>query len=80
MPAGGEGSNQDLSERRADSIKRYLVDKYSISGDRSRQRRLRCKSKLKDPSQPMARGEPPRAGRQHGKQDHPHRSDHDVIL
>ena len=30
--AGGEGYNQDLSERRADSIKRYLVDKYSITG------------------------------------------------
>ena len=30
--AGGEGYNQDLSERRADSIKRYLVDKYGIAG------------------------------------------------
>jgi outer membrane protein OmpA-like peptidoglycan-associated protein len=27
---GGESYNQDLSERRADSIKRYLVDKYAI--------------------------------------------------
>ena len=51
--AGTEVYNQDLSERRADSIKRYLVDKYSIAfadlvtvgyG----------KSKLKDPSQPLA--------------------------
>src|SRR6201996_7594775 len=51
--SGGEGYNQELSERRADSIKRYLVEKYSIAptdlvpvgyG----------KSKLKDPSQPMA--------------------------
>src|SRR5215475_4077644 len=28
--AGSEGYNQDLSERRADAMKRYLVDKYSI--------------------------------------------------
>ena len=51
--AGGEEYNQGLSERRADAIKRYLVDKYGISsGD------LVTvgygKSKLKDPSQPMA--------------------------
>ena len=51
--AGSDSYNQDLSERRADSIKRYLVEKYSIAttdlvtvgyG----------KSKLKDPSQPLA--------------------------
>ncbi len=30
--AGGEAFNQDLSERRADSIKRYLVDKFGIAG------------------------------------------------
>jgi outer membrane protein OmpA-like peptidoglycan-associated protein len=29
---GGEGYNQDLSERRAGSIKRYLVEKYGIAG------------------------------------------------
>jgi outer membrane protein OmpA-like peptidoglycan-associated protein len=29
---GGDGYNQDLSERRADSIKRYLSDKYGIVG------------------------------------------------
>jgi outer membrane protein OmpA-like peptidoglycan-associated protein len=29
---GGEAYNQDLSERRADSIKRYLTDKYGING------------------------------------------------
>jgi len=51
--AGTEAYNQDLSERRADSIKRYLVDKYSIpSAD------LVTvgygKAKLKDPSQPLA--------------------------
>jgi outer membrane protein OmpA-like peptidoglycan-associated protein len=51
--AGGEAYNQDLSERRADSIKRYLTGKYSIAtadlvtvgyG----------KSKLKDPANPLA--------------------------
>jgi outer membrane protein OmpA-like peptidoglycan-associated protein len=29
---GGETYNQDLSERRADTIKRYLTEKYGISG------------------------------------------------
>jgi outer membrane protein OmpA-like peptidoglycan-associated protein len=29
---GSDGFNQDLSERRADTIKRYLVDKYGING------------------------------------------------
>jgi outer membrane protein OmpA-like peptidoglycan-associated protein len=29
---GGESYNQDLSERRADTIKRYLTDKYGING------------------------------------------------
>jgi outer membrane protein OmpA-like peptidoglycan-associated protein len=51
--AGGDAYNQDLSERRADSIKRYLVDKYGINGTD-----LVAvgygKSKLKDPSQPLA--------------------------
>jgi outer membrane protein OmpA-like peptidoglycan-associated protein len=28
---GGEAYNQDLSERRADTIKRYLVDKYHLA-------------------------------------------------
>jgi outer membrane protein OmpA-like peptidoglycan-associated protein len=51
--AGGEAYNQDLSERRADSIKKYLVDKYSIAaGD------LVTvgygKSKLKDPDNPLS--------------------------
>jgi outer membrane protein OmpA-like peptidoglycan-associated protein len=51
--AGGESYNQDLSERRADSIKRYLVDKYGIAGTDL----LTVgygKSKLKDPANPMA--------------------------
>ena len=51
--AGGEAYNQDLSERRADSIKRYLTGKFSIApadlvtvgyG----------KSKLKDHANPLA--------------------------
>jgi outer membrane protein OmpA-like peptidoglycan-associated protein len=51
--AGGEGYNQELSERRADSIKRYLVDKYSIAATDLVTVGY-GKSKLKDPSQPMA--------------------------
>ncbi|WP_027554967.1 OmpA family protein [Bradyrhizobium sp. Cp5.3] len=51
--AGGEAYNQDLSERRADSIKRYLVDKYSIAASDLVTVGY-GKSKLKDPSQPMA--------------------------
>ena len=51
--AGGEAYNQDLSERRADSIKRYLVEKYGIP-DADLVTVGYGKSKLKDPSQPMA--------------------------
>lgn len=51
--AGTETYNQDLSERRADSIKRYLVDKYGINGTDLVTVGY-GKSKLKDPSQPMA--------------------------
>jgi outer membrane protein OmpA-like peptidoglycan-associated protein len=51
--AGGEAYNQDLSERRADAIKRYLVDKFSINGSDLVTVGY-GKSKLKDPSQPMA--------------------------
>jgi outer membrane protein OmpA-like peptidoglycan-associated protein len=29
---GGDAFNQDLSERRADTIKRYLIDQYGIAG------------------------------------------------
>ena len=51
--AGSDSYNQDLSERRADSIKRYLIDNYHIaSAD------LVTvgygKTKLKDPSQPYS--------------------------
>lgn len=51
--AGGEAYNQDLSERRADSIKRYLVEQYSISATDLVTVGY-GKSKLKDPSQPLA--------------------------
>ena len=51
--AGSEAYNQDLSERRADSIKRYLVDKYGINGTDLVTVGY-GESKLKDPSQPMA--------------------------
>jgi outer membrane protein OmpA-like peptidoglycan-associated protein len=51
--AGGESYNQDLSERRADAIKRYLVDKYGISGSDLVTVGY-GKGHLKDPNQPMA--------------------------
>ena len=51
--AGSEGYNQDLSERRADSIKRYLVDKYGINGTDLVTVGY-GESKLKDANQPMA--------------------------
>ena len=51
--AGGEAYNQDLSERRADSIKRYLVDKYGIAGSDLVTVGY-GKSKLKDPANPLA--------------------------
>ncbi|MEY9180958.1 outer membrane protein OmpA-like peptidoglycan-associated protein [Bradyrhizobium sp. USDA 326] len=51
--AGGEAYNQDLSERRADSIKRYLIEKYNISATDLVTVGY-GKSKLKNPSQPLA--------------------------
>lgn len=51
--AGGEEYNQNLSERRAESIKKYLVDKYGINGADLVTVGY-GKSKLKDASQPMA--------------------------
>jgi outer membrane protein OmpA-like peptidoglycan-associated protein len=51
--AGGEAYNQDLSERRADAIKRYLVDKYGVNGSDLVTVGY-GESKLKDPNQPMA--------------------------
>jgi len=51
--AGGESFNQDLSERRADSIKRYLVSKFGIAGPDLVTVGY-GKTKLKDPNDPMA--------------------------
>ena len=50
---GGEAYNQDLSERRADSIKRYLVEKYGVP-DADLVTVGYGKSKLKDPNHPYA--------------------------
>lgn len=49
--AGGEAYNQDLSERRADAIKRYLMEKYGIAGTDLVTVGY-GKSKLKDPAKP----------------------------
>jgi outer membrane protein OmpA-like peptidoglycan-associated protein len=49
---GGEGYNQDLSERRADTIKRYLIDKFGIAGTDLVTVGY-GKTKPKDPSAPM---------------------------
>ncbi len=51
--AGGEAYNQDLSERRANSIKHFLVDKFGIAGTDLVTVGY-GKTMLKDPSQPMA--------------------------
>jgi outer membrane protein OmpA-like peptidoglycan-associated protein len=51
--AGGDAYNQDLSERRADSIKRYLTSKYSIAAADLVTVGY-GKSKLKDPANPLA--------------------------
>ena len=51
--AGGEAYNQELSERRADSIKKYLTDKFGIAGSDLVTVGY-GKSKLKDPNAPMS--------------------------
>jgi len=51
--AGSDAYNQDLSERRADSIKRYLTTKYSIA-DADLVTVGYGKTKLKDPANPLA--------------------------
>jgi len=48
---GSEAYNQDLSERRADTIKRYLTEKYGINGSDLVTVGY-GKSKLKDPNAP----------------------------
>ena len=49
---GGEAYNQDLSERRADTIKRYLTEKYGITGTDLVTVGY-GKTKPKDPNAPM---------------------------
>ena len=49
---GGEAYNQDLSERRADTIKKYLTDKYGINGANLVTVGY-GKDKPKDPNAPM---------------------------
>jgi outer membrane protein OmpA-like peptidoglycan-associated protein len=49
---GGDAYNQDLSERRADTIKRYLVEKYGIAGANLVTVGY-GKTKPKDPSAPL---------------------------
>jgi len=51
--AGSETYNQDLSERRADTIKRYLVDNFGINGSDLVTVGY-GESQLKDPNQPLA--------------------------
>jgi outer membrane protein OmpA-like peptidoglycan-associated protein len=51
--AGTDAYNQDLSERRADSIKHYLTDKFGITGTDLVTVGY-GKTKLKDPSNPLA--------------------------
>jgi outer membrane protein OmpA-like peptidoglycan-associated protein len=48
---GSDAFNQDLSERRADTIKRYLVDQYGIAGSDLVTVGY-GKTKLKDPANP----------------------------
>ena len=51
--AGGDAYNQELSERRADSIKRYLVDKTGVAAADLVTVGY-GKTKLKDPDHPLA--------------------------
>src|SRR6202035_1619720 len=51
--AGGESYNQDLTERRADAITKYLLDRYGIAGSALVTVGY-GKSKLKDAANPMA--------------------------
>jgi outer membrane protein OmpA-like peptidoglycan-associated protein len=50
---GGEAFNQDLSERRAETIKRYLVDKFGVAGADLVTVGY-GKTRLKDPNTPTA--------------------------
>lgn len=50
---GGDAFNQDLSERRADAIKRYLTDKYGVAGSNLVTVGY-GKTRLKDPTAPAS--------------------------
>ena len=65
---GSEPYNQDLSERRADTIKRFLTEKYGINGADLVTVGY-GESKPKDAERADRPGQPPRPGRQHGYQD-----------
>ena len=63
--AGSAAFNQELSERRANSIKRYLVDHYSIPAQSSRDRRLR-QVEAQECEEPCRVRKSSRSGREHG--------------
>ena len=65
---GSEAYNQDLSERRADTIKKYLTEKYGINGADLVTVGY-GKTKPKDAECADGPDQPPRSGRQHGHQD-----------
>ena len=65
---GSEPYNQDLSERRADTIKRFLTETIRHQRRRSRHRRLR-REQAEGCERADGPGQPPRSGRQHGYQD-----------
>lgn len=50
---GGDAFNQELSERRADAIKRYLTEKYGIAGGNLVTVGF-GKTRLKDPTEPTS--------------------------
>jgi outer membrane protein OmpA-like peptidoglycan-associated protein len=65
---GSDAYNQDLSERRADTIKRYLRREIRHYRHRSRHRRLR-QDRAEGSERADGPDQPPRPGRQHGYQD-----------
>ena len=64
---GGESYNQDPSQRRAATIKRYLTEKYGLNGS-DRHRRL-WQDQAEGSERADGPDQPPRSGRQHGYQD-----------
>ncbi len=65
---GTEEYNQGLSERRADTIKKYLVQNYGLNGTDLVTVGY-GKTKLKDTANGADPDQPPRPGREHGYQD-----------